>query len=81
MTYKNQAVLITTLEEYNAARAAGAHIEFTACADWPGDPDTLDMPIWGGGFVENAAEHDHFVTDTLANPLPGDMFRAFYPEA
>lgn len=71
MKYKEQAVAITTAEEFAAAHAAGARVEYTC--DVFGRASVEDGPDdrCGGWIIPY---HDHFT------PKP-DMYRAFYPEA
>lgn len=78
MNYQTTATPITTEAEFDAAKRAGARIEYTACG--PGGvglaKDHYDMPrafTGGSGGWINPILH-HFRVSA-----PGQLYRAFYP--
>lgn len=81
MNYESKARPITTVEELEAAIAAGAELELTAYGPASSDPDTYDMPRAfgresGGWIVETDV---NWVRRMISEGGHGFLFRAFYP--
>lgn len=80
MRYEETARPITTVEELDAARAAGALIEYTCCAAGfeatPEGNDHYGMPMGDGGWVAPCHDPRPYL------PMADDRqaLRAFYPE-
>lgn len=83
MNYESKARPITTVEELEAAIAAGAELEYTAYGLAPSDPDTYDMPRHfepeSGGWILVPADDADWVRRLISKGGHGSLFRAFYP--
>lgn len=72
MNYQTTATPITTEAEFDAAKAAGACIEYTACDD---EYDLPPCESGSGGWIPT----DEFTTEGQTALSPGERLRAFYP--
>lgn len=76
MRYQTEATPIYTREDYDAAVAAGAAVEYTACGCDYALPAAADRGSRGWAAVSVC---DGYLCD-LPPRLRGDRMRAFYPE-
>lgn len=73
MEYQATAVPIHTEAEFDAAVAAGARIEFTACANG------YDLPPHGSGPPTGWVPTDYYLVEGETLLGPRQRLRAFYP--